>query len=67
LLPRSACPCARRRSTWITHGKSNEEITEILDRSPRAVNKHLEQNFNKRGIENRTAAATMSVRVLWDG
>ncbi|MBA4784059.1 MAG: response regulator [Rhizobiales bacterium] len=51
---------------WITHGKSNKEIAEILDMSPRTVNKHLEQVFDKLGIENRTAAATKAVRVLWD-
>ncbi|WP_169194031.1 response regulator [Devosia sp. MC1541] len=51
---------------WLTHGKSNKEIAEILQLSPRTVNKHLEQIFEKLGIENRTAAATMSVRVLWD-
>lgn len=51
---------------WITHGKSNKEIAEILDLSPRTVNKHLEQIFDKLGVENRTAAATKSVRVLWD-
>jgi len=51
---------------WITHGKSNKEIAEILDLSPRTVNKHLEAIFEKLGIENRTAAATMSVRILWD-
>lgn len=51
---------------WITHGKSNKEIAEILRVSPRTVNKHLEQIFDKLGVENRTAAATMSVRILWD-
>ncbi len=50
---------------WITHGKSNKEIAEILQMSPRTVNKHLEQIFNKLGIENRTAAATIAVRILW--
>ncbi|MGE0232982.1 MAG: response regulator [Flavobacteriaceae bacterium] len=50
---------------WITHGKSNKEIAEILKISPRTVNKHLEQIFTKLGIENRTAAATMAVRILW--
>jgi|TARA_R110001583_G_scaffold32107_1_gene109723 DNA-binding response OmpR family regulator/DNA-binding CsgD family transcriptional regulator len=50
---------------WVTHGKSNKEIAEILDMSPRTVNKHLEQIFVKLAVENRTAAATMSVRVLW--
>tara|TARA_R110000868_G_scaffold162903_3_gene394813 strand:- start:303358 stop:304281 length:924 start_codon:yes stop_codon:yes gene_type:complete len=50
---------------WVTHGKSNKEIAEILDMSPRTVNKHLEQVFIKLAVENRTAAATMSVRILW--
>lgn len=50
---------------WVTHGKSNKEIAEILDMSPRTVNKHLEQVFLKLSVENRTAAATMSVRILW--
>lgn len=51
---------------WITHGKSNKEIAEILEMSPRTVNKHLEQIFNKLGVENRTAAATIAVRILWN-
>jgi DNA-binding NarL/FixJ family response regulator len=50
---------------WITHGKSNKEVAEILSLSPRTVNKHLEQIFTKLGVENRTAAATKTVRVLW--
>lgn len=51
---------------WIAHGKSNKDIAEILEMSPRTVNKHLEQIFAKLGVENRTAAATTSVRVLMD-
>ncbi|SMC72325.1 response regulator [Rhizobium sp. RU36D] len=50
---------------WIAHGKSNKEIAEILDMSPRTVNKHLEQIFNKLMVEKRTSAATMAVKVLW--
>lgn len=50
---------------WTTHGKSNKEVAEILSLSPRTVNKHLEQIFAKLGVENRTAAATKTVRVLW--
>lgn len=50
---------------WTTHGKSNKEVAEILSLSPRTVNKHLEQIFSKLGVENRTAAATRTVRVLW--
>jgi len=51
---------------WIAHGKSNKEIAELLELSPRTVNKHLEQIFNKLGVENRTAAATRATRVLMD-
>ncbi|WP_420963368.1 response regulator [Brucella sp. IR073] len=50
---------------WIAHGKANKEIADILDMSPRTVNKHLEQIFNKLMVEKRTSAATMAVRVLW--
>jgi len=47
---------------WISRGKSNRDIGEILKISPRTVNKHLEQVFVKLGVENRAAAAAMAVR-----
>lgn len=50
--------------TWIARGKSNRDIAEILGLSPRTVNKHLEQIYAKLGVENRTAAATLAMRVL---
>lgn len=50
---------------WIAHGKANKEIADILEMSPRTVNKHLEQIFNKLLVEKRTSAATMAVKVLW--
>lgn len=49
---------------WISNGKTNREIAEILGMSPRTVNKHLEQIFPKLGVENRTAAARSAIRVL---
>ncbi|MFD1383098.1 response regulator [Rhodanobacter aciditrophus] len=49
---------------WIANGKTNREIGEILEMSPRTVNKHLEQVFPKLGVENRTAAAGVALRVL---
>jgi DNA-binding CsgD family transcriptional regulator len=49
---------------WISHGKSNREISEILGISPRTVNKHLEQVFEKMGIENRASAAAAAVKTL---
>jgi DNA-binding response OmpR family regulator len=49
---------------WISRGKSNREIGEILNISPRTVNKHLEQIFVKLGVENRASAAARAVRTL---
>ena len=50
--------------TWISRGKTNQEIAIILDFSPRTVNKHLEQIFRKLGVENRTTAAAVSLKYL---
>src|SRR5580704_137649 len=49
---------------WIARGKSNRDIAEILNLSPRTVNKHLEQVYAKLGVENRAAAAALAVRML---
>jgi DNA-binding CsgD family transcriptional regulator len=49
---------------WISRGKPNRDIGEILNISPRTVNKHLEQIFVKLGVENRSAAAAAAVRTL---
>jgi DNA-binding response OmpR family regulator/DNA-binding CsgD family transcriptional regulator len=49
---------------WISRGKPNRDIGEILNISPRTVNKHLEQIFVKLGVENRSAAAAAAVRKL---
>ncbi len=49
---------------WIANGKTNREAAEILTMSPRTVNKHLEQIFPKLGVENRTAAAGVALRIL---
>lgn len=52
---------------WLANGKTNREIAQILEMSPRTVNKHLEQVFPKLGVENRTAAAGIALRVLAEG
>lgn len=49
---------------WVAKGKTNREIAQILELSPRTINKHLEQLFKKIGVENRTTAATLAVSVL---
>ena len=49
---------------WLTLGKTNCDISAILGLSARTVNKHLEQIFQKMGIDNRTSAAVMADRIL---
>lgn len=49
---------------WITQGKSNRDVADILNFSPRTVNKHLEQIFQKLNVENRTSAAMLAMQVL---
>lgn len=49
---------------WVSRGKANREIGEILTISPRTVNKHLEQIFVKLGVENRASAAARATRTL---
>lgn len=49
---------------WLTLGKTNRDISSILGLSARTVNKHLEQVFQKMGVDNRTSAAVMADRLL---
>lgn len=45
---------------WLSKGKTNRDIAQILGLSPRTVDKHLEQIYSKLGVENRTAAAAVA-------
>ena len=47
-----------------TYGKTSWEVAQILTMSPRTVNKHLEQVYKKLGVDNRTSAAAISLRIL---
>jgi len=60
-------PITKRESEvlyWVSYGKTSWEISQILEMSPRTVNKHLEQIYKKLGVDNRTSAAAISIRVL---
>lgn len=46
---------------WVALGKTNRDIGEILDLSPRTVNKHLEHIFTKLNVETRTAAVASAL------
>lgn len=49
---------------WISYGKSNGMISEVLLISPRTVQKHLERIYEKLGVETRAAAAAMAIKIL---
>ncbi|WP_213880209.1 response regulator [Pseudomonas sp. dw_358] len=49
---------------WVTCGKTNKDIADILGLSPRTVNKHLEHIYIKLGVETRTAAASVALQAL---
>ena len=60
-------PITKRESEvlyWVSYGKTSWEISQILVMSPRTVNKHLEQIYKKIGVDNRTSAAAISIRIL---
>lgn len=49
---------------WLSRGKANRDIAEILGISTRTAHKHLEHVYNKIGVESRSGAAAASVRAL---
>jgi DNA-binding response OmpR family regulator/DNA-binding CsgD family transcriptional regulator len=66
LLERAFSLTAREAEVlfWLSMGKTNRDIAQILVLSARTVNKHLEQVFQKMGVDNRTSAAVKADRVL---
>ena len=52
---------------WVSKGKTNRDVGDILGLSPRTVHKHLEHVFAKLGVETRTAAATLAINKLKTG
>jgi len=52
---------------WITEGKQNREIADILKRSLTTVQEHVENIIGKLGMENRHATAVFALRVLLEG
>lgn len=47
---------------WLSRGKTNRDIGDILDMAPRTVNKHLENLFRKLHVETRTAATALAIK-----
>ncbi len=50
-------PREREVLGWVSAGKTNAQIGQIVGASPRTIAKHLERVYQKLGVESRTAAA----------
>ena len=64
---KESLPITHRESEvlyWVSYGKTSWETAQILNISPRTANKHLEQIYKKLGVDNRTSAAAISIRIL---
>jgi len=46
---------------WVSQGKINRDIGDIVGASPATVKKHLERVFAKLGVETRTSATAMAM------
>ncbi|WP_116610449.1 response regulator transcription factor [Paraburkholderia unamae] len=49
---------------WVSRGKTNRDIGDILGMAARTVNKHLEHLFRKLHVETRAAAAALAIKTL---
>jgi DNA-binding NarL/FixJ family response regulator len=49
---------------WVSYGKSNSDISDVLTISPRTVQKHLEHIYEKIGVETRSSAAAIAIKVI---
>lgn len=49
---------------WVSRGKTNRDVGDILGMAPRTVNKHLEHLFRKLHVETRAAAAALAIKTF---
>jgi len=49
---------------WVTHGKTNAEIAQILGTSRHTVAHQLQRIYDKLGVETRTAAAALALETM---
>jgi DNA-binding CsgD family transcriptional regulator len=49
---------------WVAQGKSNVDIATILGTTENTVKKHLQNLFEKLGVDSRNAATVVALGVL---
>ncbi|MDB6030160.1 MAG: two component transcriptional regulator, LuxR family [Verrucomicrobiales bacterium] len=64
LLKLGLTPRAAEALLWLAQGKTNSDIASILGITESTVKKHVQEMFEKLGVETRGAAAMCAVEVL---
>ncbi len=64
LLQLGLTPRATEALLWLAQGKTNSDIATILGISESTVKKHVQEMFDKLGVETRGAAAVRALEVL---
>ncbi len=64
LLTLGLTPRAAEALLWVAQGKTNSDIATILGISESTVKKHVQEMFEKLGVETRGAAAVRALEVL---
>jgi len=64
LLGLGLTPRAAEALLWVAQGKTNSDIATILGISESTVKKHVQEMFDKLGVETRGAAAVRALEVL---
>jgi DNA-binding NarL/FixJ family response regulator len=67
LLPLGLTPRAAETLLWLCQGKTNPDIATILGISESTIKKHVQEIFEKLGVETRGAAAVRALEVLNSG
>jgi DNA-binding NarL/FixJ family response regulator len=64
LLTLGLTPRAAEALLWLAQGKTNSDIATILGITESTVKKHVQEMFEKLGVETRGAAAVRALEVL---
>jgi DNA-binding NarL/FixJ family response regulator len=64
LLKLGLTPRAAEALLWLAQGKTNSDIATILGITESTVKKHVQEMFEKLGVETRGAAALRAVEIL---
>jgi len=64
LLALGLTPRAAEALLWLAQGKTNSDIATILGITESTVKKHVQEMFNKLGVETRGAATVRALEVL---